>query len=166
MAQAGDVGAAAALFSVAFVLPAHTIVTRHVSDVGTSGASLVISNHDAGLAILFVSDPMLRGILSLLISGRNRDEWLFPASGHTRPDRRQYTEDERRAILAKYDAACQMGKGQALLAKYGMNSGQISHWRRRLLCPPPPQRLPRERRGDNWVRAQIRRICRAAGVAP
>lgn len=178
LAEAGDAGAAAGLIALELGPRATVIVTRRGRDIDLGGAVLHtvpvderVNRTKRSRRFIPVQDPRLRAILASLKIGVEADGWVFPASRHIRPDRRNFTEAERASILAEYETAKAQRAGKAVLERYQIDAATIFAWRRRpmrqtaLVVPPVRPLADPGHRDRSWVAEQIRRVCRAAGVS-
>jgi integrase len=170
LAEAGDRGAAASLIAEKLGLRASVVVSRQAKHIDLGGAILRVPRERANRTkrapeIIPVEDARLRPILVSLKLGLGPEDWLFPATGRVGEGRRQFTEEQRRQILAEYDQAVASGDGEGkkVLAQHGVPTSLICIWRRRPAGQPGP--LASGHRDRSWLAAQVQRVCRAAGVS-
>jgi len=173
LAEDGDRGAAAALMAEKLGLRSITVVTRQAKHIDLGGAIVRVpkgrrSNRTKKAPELIpVEDERLHPIFASLKLGLGDEDWLYPASDHVGDGRRQFTEEQRRWIIAEYDQAVARGRGEGkdVLAQHQIPTSLICQWRRRPEGIPDRAPIVVGHRHRSWVAEQVKRICRLAGVS-
>lgn len=176
LAEEGDEGAVAALIALFLGIRASQIVAIKAKDIDLGGCILHV-DHQTATKSTRKMNPVREERLSLLLlrlkGDKVGDEWAFPATGRVGRGRRQFTDTERKHILAEYSEAVGRREGKDVLAKYDIDAAMIFVWRRRPETAVPatlPALLPARppivtgHRDRSWVAAQVKRVCRLAGV--
>lgn len=173
LAEGGDRGAAAALMAEKLGLRSITVVTRQAKHIDLGGAIVRVpkgrraNRTKKAPELIPVEDERLHPIFASLKLGLEPEDWLYPVTDHVGEGRRQFTEEQRRSIVAEYDQAVARGRGEGkdVLARYQIPTSLICQWRRRPGGKPDLAPLVVGHRHRSWVAEQVKRICRLAGVS-